>query len=135
MVWHHSLLLMNSFNKTEAAVFSCRLCFLRAFPFISFSDHFHLDDLRSYDGVNVLIHFLDEHLAKDDLTDSLEKFEDFEDFKKLDGQTIAEFVSMFDVKYRKIEKKKMTLPFKLLRKANIFKEEKLLVLTGMNFDN
>ena len=23
------------FNKTEAAVFSCRLCFLRAFPFIS----------------------------------------------------------------------------------------------------
>ena len=27
---------MNSFNKTEAAIFSCRLCFLRAFPFISF---------------------------------------------------------------------------------------------------
>ena len=26
---------MNGFNKTEAAVFSCRLCFLRAFPFIS----------------------------------------------------------------------------------------------------
>jgi len=26
---------MNSFNKTEAAVFSCRLFFLRAFPFIS----------------------------------------------------------------------------------------------------
>jgi len=34
VVWHHSKLLMNSFNKTEAAVFSCRLCFLRAFPFI-----------------------------------------------------------------------------------------------------
>ena len=36
VVWHHSLPLINSFNKTEAAVFSCRLCFLRAFPFISF---------------------------------------------------------------------------------------------------
>ena len=35
MVWHHSLLLLNSFNKTKAAIFSCRLCFLRAFPFIS----------------------------------------------------------------------------------------------------
>jgi len=35
VVWHHSLLLMNDFSKTEAAVFSCRLCFLRAFPFIS----------------------------------------------------------------------------------------------------
>ena len=36
VVWHHSLLLMNSFNKSEAAIFSCRLCFLRAIPFISF---------------------------------------------------------------------------------------------------
>ena len=35
VVWHHSLLLTNSFNKTEAGVFSYRLCFLRAFPFIS----------------------------------------------------------------------------------------------------
>ena len=35
VVWHHSFLLINSFNKTEAAVFSCRLCFLGAFPFIS----------------------------------------------------------------------------------------------------
>ena len=34
-MWHHSLPLMSSFNKTEAAVFSCRLYFLRAFPFIS----------------------------------------------------------------------------------------------------
>jgi len=34
VVWHQSLLLMNGFNKTDAAVFSCRLCFLRAFPFI-----------------------------------------------------------------------------------------------------
>jgi len=35
VVWHHSLLLINGFDKTEAAVFSCRLCFLRAFHFIS----------------------------------------------------------------------------------------------------
>jgi len=35
MVWHHLLLLTNSFNKTEAAVYSCRLYILRAFLFIS----------------------------------------------------------------------------------------------------
>jgi len=34
VVWHHSFLLMNGFNKTEAAVFLCRLCFLRAFSFV-----------------------------------------------------------------------------------------------------
>jgi len=32
--WHLSFPLMNNFNKTEAAIFPCRLYFLRAFPFI-----------------------------------------------------------------------------------------------------
>jgi len=35
VVEHHLLPLMNRFNKTEAAVFSCSLCFRRAFPFIN----------------------------------------------------------------------------------------------------
>ena len=35
VVWHLSLPLMISFNKTEAAIFPCRLCNLRAFPCIS----------------------------------------------------------------------------------------------------
>jgi len=30
----HRYMLLYFFNKTEASVFSCRLCFLRAFPFI-----------------------------------------------------------------------------------------------------
>ena len=34
-VCQNLLLLMNSSNKTEAVVFSCRLCFMGAFPFIS----------------------------------------------------------------------------------------------------
>jgi len=38
--------MMNSFNKTEAAVFSCRLCFLRAFPFISLNPHMFTVFLR-----------------------------------------------------------------------------------------
>jgi len=46
VVWHHSLLLMNSFNKTEAAVFTCRLCFLRAFPFISFILVFNVQNVK-----------------------------------------------------------------------------------------
>ena len=65
-------------------------------------------------------------MAKDDLVDSVEKFDDFD-------------AAMFDAIYRKIEKKKMTLPseilaFKLLKKANITKEERLLILTGMNYE-
>ena len=103
-------------------------------------DQIALDELKDENGLNILIAFLDKHLGKDDLADSIEKFEDFDDFRRKDGQTIHEFIAMFDSKYRKIEKKDMSLPseilaFNLLKKANITKEEKLLVLTGMNFDN
>ena len=103
-------------------------------------DQIALDELKDEDGLNILIAFLDKHLGKNDLADSIEKFEDFDDFKRKEGQTIQEFIAMFDSKYRKIEKKDMSLPseilaFKLLKKANITKEEKLLVLTGMNFNN
>ena len=103
-------------------------------------DQIPIDDLKSIDGLTVLINFFDEHLAKDDLTDSLEKFEDFDDFYRNERQSLQEFIAEYDAKYRKIEKKKMTLPpeilaFKLLKKACITKEEKLLVLTGMNYEN
>ena len=82
-----------------------------------------------------MITFLDKHLAKDDLTESIEKFDDFE---RQCNQNMTELIAAFDAKYRKIEKKNMKLPqeilaFKLLKKANITKDEKLLVLTGMDF--
>ena len=48
-------------------------------------DQIPLDDLKSDDGFTVLLNFLDKLLAKDDLSDSLEKFEDFEDFKRAEG--------------------------------------------------
>ena len=52
--------------------------------------------------------------------------------------SISEFIATFDVRYRKIEKLKMILPpeilaFKLLKRANISTEERILVLTGMNY--
>ena len=102
-------------------------------------DHIPLDDLKTDFGLNILIAFLDKHLAKDVLADSIEKIDDFDDFRREDGQSIHEYIAMFDAKYRKIEKKKMTLPseiltFILLKKANITKEERLLVLNGMNYE-
>lgn len=68
-------------------------------------DQIPLDDLKSEDGLNILLTFLDKHLAKDALADSLEKFEDFDDYRRKAGQTIHEYIAMFDSKYRKVEKK------------------------------
>ena len=103
-------------------------------------DQLSIDDLKKEDGLDTLIAFLDKHLKKDDLADSLEKFGEYEDFHRKDGMNISEYIASFDSRYRKIEKLKMTLPpeilaFKLLRRANISKEKTLLVLTGMNYAN
>ena len=103
-------------------------------------DQIPIDDLKEDDGLNTLIAFLDDHLKKDDLADGLEKFEEFEDFQRKSDMSITEYIASFDSRYRKIEKLKMVLPseilaFKLLKKANISKEEKMLVLTGMNYGN
>ena len=103
-------------------------------------DQIPLDALKTDFGLNILIAFLDKHLAEDDLADSVENFDDFDDFRREDGKSIHEYIAMFDAKYRNIEKKKkMTLPseilaFRLLKKANITKEERLLVLTDMNYE-
>ena len=99
-----------------------------------------LEDLKKDDGFDILIDFLDSQLMKDELSDSLEKFEEFEDIQRTSGQSITEYIATFDSRYRKFEKLNMKLPseilaFKLLRKANISKEEKMLVLTGMNYKN
>ena len=96
------------------------------------------DDLKKEDGLDTLIIFLYSHLKQDDLAESLEKFEEFEDFHRQYEMSITEYIASFDSRYRKIEKLNMKFPseisaFKLLRKANIGKEENMLVLTGMNY--
>ena len=98
------------------------------------------ENLKQENGLDTLINFLDSQLVKDELSDSLEKFEQFEDFQRVNGQSITEYIATFDSHYRKLEKYKLKLPteilaFKLLRKANISKEEKMFVLTGMNYAN
>ena len=100
-------------------------------------DELSIADLKSEDGLDKLIAFLDKILGKDDLEDILEKFEDFEDFRRGDENT-SDYIAKFDQKYSRIKKKGLKLPseilaFKLLKRANLSKEEKLLVLTGMDY--
>ena len=42
-----------------------------------------LEDLKKETGFNTLLTFLNNHLAKDNMPDSLKKFKDFEDLNIL----------------------------------------------------
>ena len=48
--------------------------------------------------------------------------------------SISEYIASFDFRYRKIEKLKITLQSEIVafKRANISKEEKMLVLTGID---
>ena len=100
-------------------------------------DELTIADLKKENGLDLLLEFMDKKLKKDDLADSWEKFKDFEEYKRTE-QSIAEYISKFDQKYKKMVKKEMTLPeeilaFMLLKRANLSNEERLLVLTGMDY--
>ena len=97
-----------------------------------------LEDLKQENGLEILIKFLDSFFGKDEISDALEKYEDFENFQRADNQSIRDFIACFDMKYRKLEKLNINLPqeilaFKMLGKANISREMRLIVLTGINF--
>ena len=54
-------------------------------------DQISLRDLKADDGLAVLLNFLDEHFGKDDIVDSLEKYEEFENLEREPGQSIKDF--------------------------------------------
>ena len=87
-------------------------------------DELSLDDLQGEGGLHILVNFFDKHLGKDDLVDCLEKFDEFEEYRREENQSFVDFVAKFDHKYNRIVKLKMTLPspilaFMLLKKANM----------------
>ena len=97
-----------------------------------------LDVLNSENGMGVLFEFLDKYLLEDELMNSWNKFEDFENFGRKPGHKIREYVADFDLKFRKLEKLHIKLPpeilaFKLFKNANLRKQERMIVLTGVNF--
>ena len=58
-------------------------------------DEIDLNVLNADDGLAKLLVFLDQKLGKDELSDSLEKFEDFEDFCRDSKQRIVEYIANF----------------------------------------
>lgn len=100
-------------------------------------DEISLADLKKDTGMDTLITFLDTILLKEDLADCFERYEHFEEVKREEGQSINDFIEEYDMRRKRIEKKDIKLPqvvlaFKFLKCARITKEERLLVLTGVD---
>ena len=100
-------------------------------------DKYKVEDLKKDNGLDTVIAFLDSHLGKDDLADTLVKYSQFEDYKQT-SETTADFIGKFEQLYNRLEKKGTTLPeeiksYKLLRSAKLSQDERTLVLSGIDY--
>lgn len=98
-----------------------------------------LGDLKKENGLETLIQFLDKHLQKDDLEEAWQRFEEFEECSKKSTESMANYIDDFDRKYTRIKDKGVTIPenllaFKLLKGAGLTRDERLVIMTGIQLD-
>lgn len=98
-----------------------------------------LEKLNEENGIDELILLMNKHLAKDSIQDVWEKFQDFEDCEKKSDETWFQYITRFDSVYERVKNKGLSLPqsilaFKLLRGAKLNEEERLVIMTGLDFE-
>ena len=87
-----------------------------------------LTDMNKKEGLKTLKAFMDKVLKKDDITDRWLKYDDFDECKRGDRQSMEEFIVSFDEKYKRILKGGTKIPsdilaFMMLKRARIKKDE------------
>ena len=77
-------------------------------------DELSIAERKTDEGFETLIAFFDDKLKKENIADSWDKFNNFEEFKRTDTMSIKDYISTFDQKYKKIAKLNMKLPSEIL---------------------
>ena len=51
-------------------------------------------------GFDEIIKWLDEHMGRDEVSDTIDKIRDFMEYRRKDGQSVKEYLAGFDAKYQ-----------------------------------
>ena len=97
-----------------------------------------IKELSKKDGVEKYLSCMDAFLGRDELQEGWERFEQFDSFIRSPDQSWMEFITDFESKSQRLKNKGITLPasilaFKLLKAAQLTDEERLVVMTGLDF--
>ena len=100
-------------------------------------------ELKADDGVEKLLKIMDTYLAKDTLAVKWSHFRVFESYEKQESETMTQYIANFDTFYQKLQKNmgdSLTLPpsilaFKLLNGAKLNDDQRMVVMTSMDFDD
>lgn len=104
-----------------------------------FDQYDELQSLQTETGLTALLEFITKHLGKDNISDSWQKFETFDNLSRKPEQDFNSFISDFDDAYTRLKNVNFIIPspflaFKLLKSANIGEDDKKIVLTDVSFD-
>ena len=78
------------------------------------SDEFDLKAAQSKEGFVSLIAFLDKLLKLDELEEEWILFDEYDELKRLHGETIDAYITRFDAKYNQLAKRKLEVAPQLL---------------------
>ena len=97
-----------------------------------------LANLKLDDGLKKLLEYLDGQFAKDDLTETYERYIEFERCKRDKNQKINDFILEYEKKHNALKKKNAKYPeiilaMKLIDNSNLTCVDRKLVLSGMDY--
>ena len=97
-----------------------------------------LSVLKADDGLEKLIKYLDTQFAKDDLTETYERYIEFERCKRESNQKINDFILEYEKKHNALAKKQAKYPeiilsMKLIDNSNLSIVDRKLVLSGIDY--
>ena len=90
------------------------------------------------DGINLLLDFLETVYGEDDMAEAYDRYVEFKNKKRKNGESIQTFTSDWESLYQKCENVGCELPdmvlcFELLQAAQLEATEAQLVLTGVDY--
>ena len=96
------------------------------------------EKLNCDDGMKTYIDYLDKLFKKDEQTEAYEAYVKFDSYRRSTSQKLTDFLMEFDKLYNLAAKRDMKLPstvraFKLLDAAKLTKQDRMFVLTGIDF--
>ena len=97
------------------------------------------EDLKSEAGVTAILTFLDQELGKNAIDDVIEKWEEFDNCRKSENQSLEDFISEFETKYNRIKASGTVIPeevlaFMLMKRAELSQVEKMLILSRIDIE-
>ena len=92
-----------------------------------------LDDIKKEEWIGYTDQVSWHSFKNDELTDSIIKFEEFDDFQRMERQSVSEYIALFDLDIGRLRNSiwsyllKYSHLIKLFRRSNISTVEKMLV--------